>query len=492
MSFPEHIFTNTDLRYPTFLHYSIGILVLPLRLFLKLKDSDLYLITNIIGRIFVLLLGMTSIFLSYWFTKKFTNTVGALLAASWLSFSLYHAQSSVWALTDVPISLFALIFVIYTWKIYQSERNRHLYVIAGLWFGLLVGTKYTGVIAIFPFLFLYVKHHKFRISQHKHLWKYLWTIFTDRNLWIFGIVSLTVFFITTPTLLLHPRYLLDATSFETQRLSRTYLPITHPLTWLHLFEKLQTAVGLPLAIILIVGLIYPWRNRNDIESSIVLMIGIMLLVFGDSMVPRYYIFVLPLWSILAGITWEKLANKQSLRVAVSGWLLFTIVFSFSYAMLGELSRLKEPRTEAANYISIRFSRGDSFGLGYTAKPFAGTHGWGYPKINSNKFEMTDFLESPDVIVMSSYDVDPILNALQSSDMLPGYNWPQNLAGEWYQGVPPSPDVFTFYEQLFITKTSNYCLEKFFHSQVYVPIELPPPDIWIFIRKDLPSATGTCE
>jgi 4-amino-4-deoxy-L-arabinose transferase-like glycosyltransferase len=109
-SFPRHVLTNTDLRYPTFYHYFLGTLSIPVKVVFKIEGwpSDIYKIyMAIFGRFMSILLGLGSIFLTFVLAKQLYNEKVGLLSALFVSLSLYHVQNSAWA-TLVFLTLFSL------------------------------------------------------------------------------------------------------------------------------------------------------------------------------------------------------------------------------------------------------------------------------------------------------------------------------------------------------------------------------------------------
>ena len=155
LDFPKDVLTNTDLRYPTFLHYALGVLSTPLKIFYPTNSLALYRSINLLGRWIVLLLSLTTLILVYRLGRDLGDKRQGLLASLLLSFSLYHAQSSVWATTDVPLAFFTTLFVFLSWRAFRSQDTTKTYLLAGMLFGIVVGTKYTGFLSIAAFGILY-------------------------------------------------------------------------------------------------------------------------------------------------------------------------------------------------------------------------------------------------------------------------------------------------------------------------------------------------
>ncbi len=125
--------------------------------------------------------------------------------------------------------------------------------------------------------------------------------------------------------------------------------------------------------------------------------------------------------------------------------------------------------------------GTTIGVAYTAVEYAWeAHAYRYPRIDRERLSYVDFLEEPEVLVVSSYDLEPIREALQSELMLPGFEWPEAKDDVWYRGAEPTPEIFQFYDRL-LNGPSDYCPVAVFTPNVLVPIEFPPPEIRVFAR-----------
>jgi len=107
-----------------------------------------------------------------------------------------------------------------------------------------------------------------------------------------------------------------------------------------------------------------------------------------------------------------------------------------------------------------------------------------PKIDPLKYKIADPLEKPEFIILTSYDYTKMEGALLSGK-LHDYNWDKNYSTEWYMNIPPSHDVFLFYEDILNGKGNKfkYRLLKKFEKKIYIPIEFPPPQIRIYQRSD---------
>ena len=84
--------------------------------------------------------------------------------------------------------------------------------------------------------------------------------------------------------------------------------------------------------------------------------------------------------------------------------------------------------------------------------------------------------------MNSYDIGNIIETLKSCKLASDYKLDKAYHKEWYRFSAPSPEIFRFYNKLFIKKNIEYELVKKFYINVNVPIEFPAPEILIFKRQ----------
>jgi len=164
VEFPGHILTNQNFVYPTFFSYFLGFITFPLRLFFDAFDvpgpggmgSNLYYVVTVIGRFCSALAGTGTIFLTYLLAKNIYDQRRALLASAFLALTFYHASNSSVATTDVLTSFFLVLFLIVLRRAFLTPETTSFFVISGVILGLLVGTKYTGAIAVLAIVVMYV------------------------------------------------------------------------------------------------------------------------------------------------------------------------------------------------------------------------------------------------------------------------------------------------------------------------------------------------
>ena len=467
--FPGSIWSNTDLRYPTLYHHFLGILTLPLKPLTLVSPDHHYGAVYLTARIVSVCIGTLCVMVTFLVGRRLTDRRTALFAALLLAFTLYHAQNSAWATTDVPSSLLLILFVGAAAKAMAAGARRD-YVVAGVVLGLLIGTKYPGAVAVvaLPFALVGASRAERRIVAAR--------------IAILCGTALAVFLLTTPGILLHPAAFVSSVVFEAERLGQTEESRLH-LGWLsRSLSMLAVTMGWPLALASTCGLTWAFRpgvRRLRPWSTVAL---VYIVALAGSMQARYFILIAPILVLLAADSLLWLATHARLPVRRLGQAAAIVVAASSVAYTGAGAALRYPdtRTLAAHFIEETVEPGSSIGLAYVSPTF-GPHAWQYPRIDFERFEAVDFLAGPDVLVVPSVVSDPVEKALRSGKLDATYRWPEAYANEWYGRKSPSPAIFRFFEQL-SNGTSQYEPLKQFEPRRLVPIEFGSPVITLYGRK----------
>ncbi len=200
--FPAEIVDRLDLRYPTGLHSLGGLLTWPAKKLVEAQGGDSYKAVYLGGRVISVLLGTASVLLVYLLARKRYGQVVGLAAASALAFSLLHVTNSSWLTTDVATSFFLALFLLLL-EITLERRSIGWALAAGVALGMLVGTKYTGALAILPLVILIFDSH--RPAGGGSLWRSLLDTLSDPRLWAIGITAGLVYLASTPATVVHPK-----------------------------------------------------------------------------------------------------------------------------------------------------------------------------------------------------------------------------------------------------------------------------------------------
>jgi hypothetical protein len=145
-------FNPHSFLYPSLLMYIMHIVHRIYYLFVSqpVDITPLY----IMSRLTVAAFGVGSVMLSAILGKRLFNKYVGLGAAILLSVSSLHVINSHYATTDVPLSFFMLLTIIFTIQLAQKKRMLN-YILAGLAFGLTVSVKIPGVVMFVP---IFVAH----------------------------------------------------------------------------------------------------------------------------------------------------------------------------------------------------------------------------------------------------------------------------------------------------------------------------------------------
>ena len=482
MAFPEDIFENEDLRYPTALHYFVGTIVLPLDALTassQLSDSQFQNLTFIIARLISIAHGLGAVVLVYRFGNKYYNTNTGLLAAALLSVSLFHARHSAIATTDVATSFWIMVVLTLLYR-FSSRSTYRDYIVLGALTGLLTGIKYSGAIVVVSIALILLKvlsEVEGRNQKQKSI--------------IGGLISATTamftFLITTPTILVNPKAFRESMNILSIFVGGQRVPLWNiqPLSMDYNF--LVDAIGAPLAWLMLFGIVFAFRKSEwHISLPLVLMMVVYILYFWGSMIPRYYILILPILCLLAARGAASLLNSHNLyfRGGMVTALAVTIIYSLFYTIAGMVLMLNDTRSEASAYIQANIPAGATVGYWYIGSTFRG--GWELPFVDPEIYRFADNLDSPEYVILTSQKYLPFAQALSSTYLSADYVWDPQFAFAWYMGRIPDPEVFEFYDYFLNGVGEKYhyeLIEVFDPLNINIPIEFPPPGIRIYRRID---------
>ncbi|QYK50083.1 MAG: phospholipid carrier-dependent glycosyltransferase [Anaerolineales bacterium] len=482
MLFPEDVYSRTDLRYPTGLHYLAGLLSLPAKSAYQLDLLSGVAYTQIVfllARSLSILSGVGAVYLSYSIARRLDGERAGLLAASFLTVSLYHVRHSALATTDVVNSFFMALVVWLllsrpSWGAGRDQRPHWGNLAAlGAALGLAIGTKYSAAVMAAPVVLVYARQ---AWSARSRLGQYALQLFAV------ALVMLLVFTLSTPGALLRPASLLESLLYESGRVDagRAGLQIDKLLDMFT--SQLNDVLGWPLTLLVVIGalgLLWPQNVRK--YWPVWLPVLAYLLFFGSSMLLRYYISILPLLAVLAAyLPARGLARGSTIRPLVAMLLAVALLSSLSYTLRGLRIVLADTRTAAAYYFYEHVPPGATVG-----GPLFGNlprSQWTLPHVDDTRYSVISNLEAPEYIILSSIHYDRIQALLATQGVRPEYVVSDDLAREHKLIPTPSPEVLRLHDQLLNgAEGSQYTLLEWFKPVDNVPIEFPPPVIRIYQR-----------
>ncbi|MCI0696925.1 glycosyltransferase family 39 protein [candidate division KSB1 bacterium] len=170
--------------------------------------SDFYLI----GRIFSAIVSATTVWLLYYLGKRYHSKEAGLVAAAFFGLSTFHLTYSSMVIPECLMTFLVLCTAYNAYRIYEDGELKN-YVLAGIFLGLAVSTKYNAFLVSFTILFahfLFVSKQFGCKKLHRNFGRLI----------LAGGLSLAAFFIGTPFALLDYRTFLKDIAFTTV--------VTHP------------------------------------------------------------------------------------------------------------------------------------------------------------------------------------------------------------------------------------------------------------------------
>ena len=232
-----------------------------------------------------------------------------LVAAMLLAASPLHSEISSLVRTDIMVSLFSLLAMLASVSVAQHGRRRDL-IVAGLWMGTAVSTKWPGaVLALAP------------------LAAWLWAWRQDRRHWLLGTLLLGGAMLVAMAVLMPPLWLrpLDVWAALINEVQPAHVGATGG-NWLDKFLWYLAVLwdrGLGWAALLIpVGAALAMQRRAMPVVLILLLPTVALLALLCSQTnvwQRWLVLPMPMLSLLAGLALSAVA--RAVRGARSGWLV---------------------------------------------------------------------------------------------------------------------------------------------------------------------------
>jgi len=148
-----------------------------------------------VGRFTTALYGIGTVLFVYVVGQRMYSKKIGLISSLFLAFTLLHVRYSRLIRPDVPMVFFIILSFLCTYLMYERGKTRY-YVLAGIFAGLSIATKYGGVILVVP-IFL---AHLFRSLEER---KTLLGILFDRRVFLALLSIIIGFFIGCPYGLLY-------------------------------------------------------------------------------------------------------------------------------------------------------------------------------------------------------------------------------------------------------------------------------------------------
>jgi Dolichyl-phosphate-mannose-protein mannosyltransferase len=246
------------------------------------------------------LIGVGSVWAVYALGRAMSGRATGLWAALILSVAPLHVRDSHFATTDVPLTLFLVLSVLFVLRAYRVRRWQD-YALAGVFAGLSVSTKYVGLVMPGALAVAYALRVVEDVGERGPQVA-LRAALRDPGPWVFGGAMAMAFTLTSPY------SLLDWALFSTHfRFQLGHLSGGHGVDlgiggWYHLRYTLPLAVGWPVFVTALAGAVVAWRSRWR-ETLVLLAFPLLFYAstFGSrTLFLRYMLPIVPFLALFAG------------------------------------------------------------------------------------------------------------------------------------------------------------------------------------------------
>jgi hypothetical protein len=265
---------------------------------------------HLLGRLLAVAMGIATLPAVYRLGRWGYGRTSGLLAMLFLSVAFLHVRDSHFLAVDIPLTLFCTLAVL--WSLLGCCKSTGYLAWAAVAVGLAAGTKYTGVICLFP------------------LWTAIWLTpnqsFPKR---IQSLLSMTllagaVFALTTPYLLF------DFSAFR-QDVAQLFAPLEsgEPIyggggpRWLvYLTEELPWGLGLPLELLALAGVGYALCKRYRVDRIVLSFVLPYFLLLGcwPGHWGRWILPIVPMLLVLGACFWTEAIHPRVLNRRGGAWL----------------------------------------------------------------------------------------------------------------------------------------------------------------------------
>ena len=507
-----HTFKPPTFDYPSFIYYLLLAGAYLIGLFKQTSLFDLY----VLGRGLSALFGSATIAVVYLIGKRFDGVKSGLLAAAFYACTVTALRESHYYTPDSANTFFISLAVYFMLKIALRESRRN-YLFAGICIGLAAGSKYNGVFLVAPFCFA----HLARLTDNRSVWtqaradvkEFLKNFFSK---WFVGgaLLSLLVFFVTTPYALVHRAEFRENLHRMSGALSSKIVEGNHhyigtPPYWYYLENLLFWAMGPVLEVACLLGLVYALLRHRRQDIILALWVAIYFYVVGGwlNKAVRYTLPLLPFLAVFGAAMFVGLfkhfkeQRKQRLALLVAMFALMTLASSFLYSLAYmNVYRQPHPGIQATRWAFANIPDGATILLeGPTPheRPQLDGRQMIYPDAS---FDPTPhsyrfiYLEVPK---FSDKNGDPSQQRAELHDALAGVDYIA-MTTRWYEGLVNSPEaspVIRDYYRSLASGNSDFAMIK--EITVYPSlfgIQLKDdwaelnfrvfdhPKVWIFKRK----------
>jgi len=391
----------------------------------------------LIGRTVTVLLSVATIYITYEIGKRLLNENIGILAAFFVCVSHLHLARSYSITVDSPVAFWTSLSMLMAVKIYKYGEKNKYYLLAGMFTGFAVSSKYTAIFAMLPMIIAHIYRVKKKLPKD----------WIDGNLISGLIAGAAAFIITTPYALFDVKGFIN--TLEVQRQQYVY---GHPgaessgntSLLLYLSSLYKEGYGISPTIFACIGLI--WLVIKDYWKALIIIIFpfVLLLFVGQykTFFIRNVVAVIPFFAILTSVAIYNIAKVITQKIVIYSTIkkynliimiiIAVITAGVSYAStsksINELSKATLPDTRwiATKWILANFTTKlkiareaytppiEEYSTNYLVTKL------GYGKVV--KPETKDVLANQDYVLLSSLVYNRFINYPEKyPEMAEGYN-----------------------------------------------------------------------
>jgi hypothetical protein len=274
----------------------------------------------LVGRLVTALFGTATLAVLYATGRLAYGPAVGILAAALLAVDLLHVRDSHWVTTDVPLTFLVALATLFALRYWRAGRRVDAGA-AGLVTGLAISMKYPGGLA---FLGLLVAHALRRPTEPP------WRRVVGRDTATAAALGAVGFVLGTPFALLTPVAFVRGVLDEVREVNTVQFgnEADVPGYLFHLAYSLPQAMGWPLYLLALAGLVWA-VTRREAREAILLAFAVpylLVIVTWSSRFERYVIPLLPCLTLLAAAVVVRGAGWLSERRRVA-WLRPSVVLA---------------------------------------------------------------------------------------------------------------------------------------------------------------------
>jgi len=273
----------------------------------NIAKIDYYLV----GRTVTVLLTVATIYITYEIGKRLFNEIIGILAAFFICMSHLHLSNSYSITVDSPVAFWASLSMLMAVQIYKYGEKRYYYLLAGIFAGCAVSSKYNAVFAILPMVVAHIYSVKNKLLKE----------WIDRNL-IYGLlIGAAAFILTTPYALFDIKNFMGWLEFQRQQYAyghAGYESSGNYSLWLYLSYLYKEGYGILPTIFACMALI--WLLIKDYWKALLIIIFPCTLIFFMGLYKTYFtrniVSVIPFMAILTGVAIYNIAKIISQKTGI--------------------------------------------------------------------------------------------------------------------------------------------------------------------------------